>query len=329
MISPFLAEAPRRVHRLWWTCLPAIPSSPLSPGYHRLRRVWFDHTMNTFKQLSDSTWRPNARGFYTEGTEDHVTPILFETFSVLPETLWVPALLSRMGISVDGSIKRANWCYSFEQAYEGRKFCIADIVLAWEDNAGQAVLVIEAKMPGVGLTSKDLPTTAPYLKMSSICSIKRRHYRLLIDERDRLNTESLMPAGAPNLTWQDLASVQIAAAQLMAVSTEIRDRFTSTIEWLFIHHKVMSPSAYSPNPSYQGTIDEYARIRSEGLDRKLTEFFVGAACCGSALRGVMPEPPYDYLGAEPVALDVYRSGKQRTPGSQTTLDRRVEHWRLL
>jgi hypothetical protein len=57
----------------WWQFLPALPERA-SQEYYTLRRIWADHTMNTTKR---------GRGFYWWGTEDNMTPVLFQNWAVL------------------------------------------------------------------------------------------------------------------------------------------------------------------------------------------------------------------------------------------------------
>ena len=103
-VSPFLATSPQCVHRYWWTCVPALPTMRGSPADRALKRIWFDHTMNTFRVSADGAVRPNARGFYTEGTEDHVVPALFQTWAIFPEVAsWMPELLALFGIKPIGA----------------------------------------------------------------------------------------------------------------------------------------------------------------------------------------------------------------------------------
>lgn len=41
--SPYLLHAPR-IHRYWWTVMPALPSSRNTRAYFALRRLWADQT---------------------------------------------------------------------------------------------------------------------------------------------------------------------------------------------------------------------------------------------------------------------------------------------
>src|SRR5258705_6374957 len=117
----------------------------LSRAYRRLWRQFADHTMNT-ATITDGVAKPGSRGFYVEGREDHLVPAFFENFALLPDFQWLDDLLSRLAIPHDGGISDAAWSYSYEEVLAGeRRPRIADIVVMWRENKGEAILVIEAK----------------------------------------------------------------------------------------------------------------------------------------------------------------------------------------
>lgn len=329
MTKPYLIESPRRVHSFWWTCLPALPPSNLTQSYRALRRLWHDHTMNTFRQRSDGLWLVNGRGYYTEGTEDNLTPALFETFSMLPVAEWVPQLIERAGARVAGSVTRARWSYAFEEPDADRSFRIADIVLTWEDAEGAAVLVIEAKRPGTMPGEKDLPEAAPYLRMPALRHFHRRFYCLLVGSRQRAAVQNLTAQTGSILTWDDLLDIQLTASRGIENSSELSKLVGDAIAWNYSRYGIGQSGQASTVPgSATGQVCEYKRIQRLGASPTTTQFLLGIECCAAAHRGSMPEPPFDYLRGEPTSLEVYLNGKKHGPGHQTTADRRIAHWHL-
>jgi hypothetical protein len=285
--------------------------------------------MNTFRRHTDGSWLANARGYYIEGTEDQLTPSLFETFTVLPVAAWVPAIMSRQGVQVAGTVKRARWCYAFEDPNASRGFRIADIVLCWEDDAGQAILVIEAKRPGTMPGAKDLPDSAPYLEMPSLRKFQRRYYCLLVGDAQRSAAQQLTQEPQKIITWGDLMSIQISAADAATTSAELRFLLRAAIKWNSARCGVgRSSSTPSAHDDASGTRTAYDRIRSLDAPTAIEHFLIGVESCAAAHRGIMPEPPLEYLRNEPSSLDVYLRGKQHAAGYQTTADRRISHWKL-
>ena len=327
--SPFVPAERQRIHRVWWTCLPALPRSRSGQHYHALRRLWWDHTMNTYKELEPGLFRPGNRGFYTEGSEDHVTPAVFHSWALFPTSCWVPALLESVGVTAIGEVKRVRWSFAFEQIYEGRRFCIADIVLTWEDDGGQAVLVLEGKVRGRRLATKDIPTAAPYLRMPSIRVFSRRHYALIVDAADVPVAVAATNGAAKVTTWQQMAAIQLAACRGLPIAVRHRDDVMEALSSNHRHHGIATdadaPSIPEERPT-AGTVDDYDRIRSFGLPECVEDFLVGASVVAAVRRGRMAAAPWEWMNAEPDGLAVYRQGKEGRPGTQSTPDRRQVLW---
>jgi hypothetical protein len=72
---------------------------------------------------------------------------------------------------------------------------------------------------------------------------------------------------------------------------------------------------------FSGTADRYAKIRAFGLPGSVERFFLGSEATFCARRGIMPEPPLEYLALEPSFLDVIKS-------RQDTADRTATLWRI-
>jgi hypothetical protein len=329
--TPFLDVASKRVHRFWWTCVPALPTARGTQTDEALRRVWFDHTMNTFKTDAVGSISANSRGFYTEGTEDHVVPALFQTWAIFPDvSSWMPGFLTLFGIPANGTVRRVRWCYLFEQIFEGRRFCIADIVLAWEDDAGKAVVVLEAKTRGGGLTEKDLSGLDRYLQMPSIKAVPRRYLGFLVDASDVRKVRSLIRSDIQIVTWQAIVDLQIEAAHALSAVKSL----SATIATLIATHAsyqgfVDSPISNLPEllPA-RGTSNAYARIRDLGTPPEIEAFLLGSEAALASRTGVLPEPPFEWLRSDPDALQIWRRAKAESSGRQTVADRRVPRWQL-
>jgi hypothetical protein len=330
--GPYLTVTPGKVHRYWWTCFPALPRRRDAQAYHALKRVWFDHTINTFEEVSPGEWRRRARGFYTEGSEDHVAPVLFQNWALFPDTGWIGQLLERYQVQPQGPVHRVRWCPFFEQVYRGKKFCIADIVVCWKDDAGIGVLVLEAKVRGGKLGLKDHPATSPYLLMPSIRAVRRRYYGLLIDAADLLGAQAVIGDAAPIATWQTIARLQIVAAQSLRLPSAMVERITDSLAAHFSYFGIEADGVLRSRSSGaeedRGTAHDYAEIRSHRLPACIEDYLIGSQVVFAARAGRMPEPPYAWLRDEPDCLSVYQRGKRNEPGYQTTDHRRVPRWHL-
>lgn len=140
--------------------------------------------MNCLSNKTGSLKLASSRGFYVQKREDHITPVLFHIWAAFPDCSWGASLLDLWRIS-HGHIQRIRWSYSWEQKRElYRRPDITDIVIRWEDDQGQAVLVIEAKRPHGKLSDKDINGGAAYLQMPSIRPFKRKSVAFLVDEAD-------------------------------------------------------------------------------------------------------------------------------------------------
>lgn len=330
--SPYLTTVPDKVHRFWWTCFPALPRSRETHAYHALKRVWFDHTINTFEEAAPGQWRRRARGFYTEGSEDHIAPVLFQNWALFPESSWAPSLLEAYHIGVKGAVRRVRWCPFFEQPYDGRKFCIADIVLCWEDDAGIGLLVLEAKVRGRKLGTKDLPQASRYLRMPSIRAISRRHFGLLVDAADEAVVRRTIMETAPIATWQTLGRLQIAAAQHLPLCSGWVDRITRLLAAHFSYFGFdvdgWASACVGISSDMVATCDQYAEIRAHELPASVEDFLIGSLVVLAARNGNMPASPHDWIYDEPDCISIYCQGRQHKAGYQTTADRRIARWSL-
>ncbi len=331
--TPYFAIGPRKFHRFWWTCIPALPTARDSREDRMLRRVWADHTMNTLRLGADGSVTPNARSFYVEGNEDHVVPALFQTWAILPApAAWAPDLLSALGVEAVGEVRTVRWSYLFEQPYDGKKFCIADIVLFWQDDAGASAVVIETKVRGGSLTTKDISGLDRYLSMPSIRSLPRRRVALVVDEADAAKIRAATGDAYPVATWQTIIGLQIQAVRASAFDGMAAEDVAAVIHVHARHHGIeplpaWSPPELHPHLAALGTPESYARLRGLGTPLALEAFLLGSEAAFASRRGIMPTPPYDWLAEDPDALSLFLAAKAGASTKQSTADRRVAHWR--
>jgi hypothetical protein len=199
--------------------LPALPPGRESPAYAALRRVFADHTMNTIRVQADGSVASGPRGVYRTETEDHLTVVLFECWSLFPDPGWLPDFLKACGAPLAGDVHHVGWSYAFEQV---KGMGIADVVVGYRDDAGEAVLVIEAKRPGgANLGDKDLQPRSPYFDLPSIRAIPRQHDCFLVDAGDEEAVQRQVGARSVT-TWQRMGGLQAAAAARLAVPASVR-----------------------------------------------------------------------------------------------------------
>ncbi len=194
-----MMTALRKYHEYWWTCFPAVPARREDFRYQRIMRLYADHTLNG---LNGQT----GRSVYKEGGEDHLVLSFFENFVVDQRHEWIGRIAQRLGL-LQGKILAANWSYAFEERLSGEaRPRIADLVLHWRDNSGNAVVVIEAKRPGgmprSGLNEKDDPRSDYYMKYSAMREIPRKQQMLLISAKDKEKLSGELRSDARVLTWE-------------------------------------------------------------------------------------------------------------------------------
>lgn len=330
---PYLILAPRKVHRFWWTCIPALPTKRGSYEDIMLRRIWADHTMNTLRVEANGNIRANSRSFYAEGTEDHVIPATFQTWAIISNLAgWIPGFLSALGAATQGAVRKVRWSYLFEQPYQGKKFCIADIVFYWEDDAGAGVVVIECKVRGGSLTSKDTSGLERYLHMPSINSIERRSVAFIVDESDAAKVRSKTDNAHPISTWQAMMGMQMDAILSSNFSGVSSDKVAAVVQAHGRYHGLLSSEVFPSTPSLLpglGTPESYANTLALRTEPELEAFLLGSEAAFAVRQGVLPAPPYDWLARDPDALRLVQEWKAGAPTRQTTAERRIPHWRGL
>lgn len=213
------------IHRHWWTTLLALPTGTDTPGYAALRRVWADNTINTvFVDESGDLRSKSKRGIYRTDSEDHLMVALFENWAALPDCSWVAPFLDACGIRPSGNVQAVGWSYEYTQDRPGKKpgKLTADIVVYWQDQNGEAVLVLETKKPGNRQWGeKDLPDSSPYCDVPGFDGIVRRYACMLVAADDAAAMASLL-RNQPVLTWERLLSLQVEAFGRLSVPSALR-----------------------------------------------------------------------------------------------------------
>lgn len=327
--SPYLIERPALLHRYWWTCFPALPTTRNSRHYHSLKRVWFDPTMNIVRRAEGDGFKSGSRGSYRERSEDFLTPFLFQAWALFGEgTQWVPSFLKLFGTTFKGDVSKASWCYLFEQPHKGKQICIADIVFAWRDEAGEAVLVLEAKIRGGKLTGKDVDDPERYLRMPSIAASERKSLAFLVDEADADAVSRQLQGRYSVGTWQELVLAQHDAAKSLIADSEVACEVANAILW---NAQSAGLKIVGPKPddfrfvTGAGDCDSYDRIKALPATEDELAYLLGTEVRKACSEGRMPDPPFEWLQDEP---DVLTACDPQAPCRQRTPDRQVPRWRL-
>lgn len=327
--GPYLIEQPAALHRYWWTCVPALPTSKRSRHYHSLKRVWFDPTMNIIRRSGTGELRSGSRGSYRERSEDFLTPFLFQTWALFGERAeWVPSFLGLFDINPVGGISEPSWCYLFEQPHAGRQICIADIVFSWRDDAGEGVLVLEAKVRGGKLTAKDVEDPERYLRMPSIAAVERRSLAFLVDGADAAVVHRQVGARYSVGTWQEVVRAQCEAVKYSVAEPTVAQEITTAIIWnarssgLEFADENLEEFRFLAGTGHSSSYD---RIKALPATPDEIAYLLGTEVRKACTGGRMPDPPYEWLRGEPdvlTACDPQSLTRQKTP------DRQVARWRL-
>ncbi|MFT3810754.1 MAG: hypothetical protein QM698_12615 [Micropepsaceae bacterium] len=320
--SSFLIDNPK-TYRFWWTFMPALPASKDTQSYRALRRHWADHTMNALTRRN-GVLRPGNRGAYVEGREDHLTPALFHIWAALPEAIAAKHLLGCWNIP-HGAVSDMRIAYSWEQKRAANlRPDIADIVVSWRDDLGDAVLVIEAKRPGGALKPKDLDGGRLYLEMPSIRPFARKHVAFLLEEHDIARAAGLLPPETRIASWQATGRAQIAGAAEAGLAEPDTHRTQAFIERHYADMGMPLGATHAAalrGEVFDGSEGRYRSVRARMLPESMEAFWLGSEAALCARSGCMPQPPYPWLSDEPSLLDLAAL-------RQTTLERETPHWRL-
>jgi hypothetical protein len=323
MQSSLLFEDPK-TYLFWWTIIPVLPESRDDPHYKMLKRLWADHTMNCLSKKT-GTWRlASSRGFYVQRREDYITPALFHIWAAFPDCSWVISLLDAWKIP-HGTVQRVNWSYSWEQKHDlSRRPDITDIVLCWEDEQGQAVLVIEVKRAGGALSDKDLNGGAAYLQLPSIRKFERKWVAFLLANADVGAASAKLPPNTSIVSWQTIGQLQAFHASQLVVPSPVRDLVCSYIGKHYADLDMPLASALDQldGQLFDGSATRYEMIRALNLPSSIQRFLLGSEAVFSARSGRMPDAPSDWLISEPSFVEVVLAK------SQTTSDREQPYWRL-
>lgn len=296
----------------WWQGVAALPLDCSEQAYFVLRRIWADQTINT---------PTGARSFYRRGTEDHVTPALWQNWYLFEDPNAMAPFLRTAGARV-GELKRVQWAYACEELTGvGRSFVTPDIIVHYEDEKGPGILAIEAKRHGQYAKREDRLKLDQYCKLPSMRGISRRHGCFLVSEKAKEATRTNTDDHYPVVTWEELAFAQRDATHFLSIEPSSR---TVVENWIARAFDRVGLGSAAPTPSphsiHFGTAAGYAAIRERKLPPKVELFLMGSECVEASWLGIVPEAPLPWLASEPVGADVRRKG------FQTTDDRRVCRW---
>lgn len=143
----------------WWEMLPAIPRRKDSHAYHRLRRVWFDHTVANHP-------------FLTQHCEDHLSATLFENFVLFDPQEWLAAFCAYAGICPPPDrLTTCEWGY---QAQDEKTTKMADVGIHARGAVGDCAILVEAKGKGGSLKKHDV-CPGSYLQLAEFAAYQYRY----------------------------------------------------------------------------------------------------------------------------------------------------------
>lgn len=297
----------------WWQVMPALPFDKDSQEYHALRRVWGDHTINTSKK---------GRGYYWFGTEDNLTPALFQNWAISDDPERMRSLLELCGATVS-RIRSVRWAYSCEEELasgrpEGIKgrFVIPDIILHVEDEHGSLVVAFEVKKPGVVPSEKDLAKLSCYRDLPRLRSVQRRHAAFIVGHESASPTREAF-GGMPALTWHDLMELQVetVAGMPKVVADWIRRSYSR-----YGIGSAPAPTPFAgPDGSYATKVS-YERIDAARFSKRVAAFLKGSEVVEAFCARQPSTPPFEWLSADKSRAEL------SSLKTQTTADRRVPRW---
>ncbi|WP_126976324.1 hypothetical protein [Frigidibacter oleivorans] len=294
----------------WWQFLPALPERA-SQEYYALRRIWADHTMNTTKR---------GRGFYWWGTEDNMTPVLFQNWAVLESPESFAPLLAACGHKVR-NLRRVRWAYACEEAItvgsfpgvDGR-FLIPDIILHFEDDLGPGLVAFEVKRPKVRPTEKDASKLRAYTRLGSMRAIERKVGCFLVGST-MVNEATALSRNAPVVSWEQMLELQRSA---------IMRESPTLVPWLertYALQGIGIAKAPAPSAGNRHASDESrSAIGQMNMPERQKRFLLGAETVEAHLSGAKVLAPMEWLTQEPSREQLSASRPQ------TTAARRICRW---
>jgi len=294
----------------WWQFLPALPDRD-SQEYYALRRIWADHTMNTTKR---------GRGFYWWGTEDNMTPVLFQNWAVLESPESFAPLLAACGHKVR-NLRRVRWAYACEEAIavgsfpgvEGR-FLIPDIILHFEDDLGPGLVAFEVKRPKVRPTEKDASKLRAYTRLGSMRALERKVGCFLVGST-MVKEATVLSRNTPVISWEQMLELQ-RSAMMREGSTLV-----PWLERIYALQGIGKAKAPAPSVGNRHASEEArSAIRNLSIPERQKRFLLGAETVEAHLGGAKVSAPIEWLTQE---LSREQLSLARP---QTTSARRICRW---
>ncbi len=308
---------PAEAHQ-WWQVMPALPASPETQHHAALRRIWADHTINT---------RAKGRGYYHWGTEDHITPSLFQIWAIFDNPQALRALLTKVGARPVGELRHVQWAYACEETiargtfpgFSGR-ILIPDIVVHYEDEAGGGLISFEVKKPGVAPNEKDATKLSTYTRLDSMREIARKHRAFLVSAESVPVAMKLDPhAGV--LSWNDMQPLLLEAA-CCEFSCDVYSLVGPWIKRAFARHGIGSasaPKSASGEVAY-GTEAAFEAIDATGAPLAVRQFLKGSEVVEAHWRNEKHACPAAWMTNAPTREEL----SERK--AQSSADRRLNRW---
>lgn len=262
----------------WWHPLLAIPASPSTPEYKRLRRLWWDQTR--VRKIAGR----NTPEFYYSTWETHLTAVLWENFAFLPFERWIPSLAKQTGVrQLPDEIQHVQWSYGWEATVDTeRGIRILDVVLHYRrGNGDEGTLVVEAKRPGAKMANGKDVDPAYYLDVPALRNFRQRRSLVYL-----LSAKTLPAARAlvkPRnwdvgfLSWESLAGLQIQTALAANdCSDKIRSVLAAAIHRQFLSYGITPselPQEYLKSEQPWHAIEKVWKTKKQTVAERREELF--------------------------------------------------------
>lgn len=210
--------------KYWWHYLIALPTQVDSTAFKRIYRIITDKTR--YAKTKDDK---RLHEFYNPKHETHLTVSVWENFSIFDNFSWINHLINKTEIKTENNVVKCNWSYEWENRI-GRKVKLCDVVINFQTQTENSIIVVEAKNKGKLLGPKDLDINY-YMSIEDFEIFDNVYLIYCVDETVLEITKSQMEKNEKIgvITWQELCEIQIKLLDTLEIDPRINMFMKSSI----------------------------------------------------------------------------------------------------